>query len=433
MTKKYEPADLTALKQAISDVIGAWNNMLPDNVTGPAFMPLSITLTPGIESVKVGWTPNPALTLVRVTDGRNGTDKNGTGPWSATEPNGLVGGNSYRVFDNLVAGTAYTFTVNATYSDGSHETATSAATPTAPVITPPAAQVGWASGVWSRNDPTLPPRFGTARGQAVKVIGVFPERNNGWAGLANNWWANDPQAGIPAGFIAGGGNVSVGIPLWPESGSGGLGSATTAQWTAIAKSIKDVDPNAHIRLAHEMNLPNSWSVNPGNRTAWVAEWLRAADIFLSVSPTFRICWNPNAGADQTGVDSRSVFQQVKAKVYSYGLDDYDWWPPATTQAGINTQLTVARYLGESYEYAIAQGKKFALPEWGVVSGTAVGGSNQGNDNPAYINMVMNYLKSKPLANIAFDCYFSETQDYLKSDLFEGRNPNASAAYRAQFI
>lgn len=433
MTKKYDQADLDILKGLINTAVNTWNTAQID-VTVPS--PLTIKLTPGDGAVKCEWFPNPTKTLVAITDGRNGNDKNGYGPYSTTE---AAGGSPYRVFNNLVPGTSYTFTVVANYSDLTSETVTGTAVAggTPPVVTPPlpngptgGSGLTWTSGVWGRNDSGFPGFFGTKRGAPVKVIGVFPERGNGWAGLANLWWANDPALGLPAGFIRDGGTISVGMPLWPEAGSGGLGSATTAEWKAIAESIKSVDPTAHIRLGHEMNLNNGWHITPSNRTAWITEWKRAADIFLSVSPFFRLWWNPNAGGDQTGVDSRAAFQQVKTRCYGYGIDSYDIYPPASTPAGQNTHLTGFGMLGESYNYAVANGVKFGLPEWGVCSGTAFAG-NQGGDDPAYINLYMNFLRSKPASTIGYDCYFSETQDYLKSDLFEGRNPNASAAYKLQ--
>jgi len=395
-------------------------------VTPPVTSVGSVVVTPGVNSVHVEWIAPTGKTQANASSSRNGVDNTGAGPWTNNFTT-----QTHDDFDKLLAGTSYTFTVLVTYTDGTSESLTGTGTPTAPVTGTGtggailAGVGGWESGVWGRNDASTVTKFASDRGAPVKNIGVFPDRNTGWAGLANNWWT----VSIPAGAIAAGAHLSVALPLWPESGSSGLGSATDQQWRDIANSIKAVDPTAHIRLGWEMNLGNNWHISAGNRSAWIAEWRRAATLMKSVAPGFRFCWNPNSGGDQTGTSSRSAFQAVKDLCYSYGIDSYDAWPGCNTTTGLNVHKTGVGFLGESYAYAKANGVKFALPEWAPTNGSAWAGS-QGGDDPTYVKYYMEFMRGHA-TDMAFDCYFFEPQGYLRSDIFTGNMPNASAEYRNQ--
>ena len=396
-------------------------------ITPPVTSAGHIMVTPGVNSAHIVWTIPAGKTQISAISSRSGFDTAGAGPWSnAKSP--LERSDD---FDKLIAGTPYTFTVSVNYSDGTTEVLTGPGTPLAPVSgTGTGGAVlagvgGWESGVWGRNDGATVTKFAADRGAPVRNIGVFPERSQGWDGLAASWW----RSTIPTGFIQSGGHLSVALPLWPESGSAGLGSATDQEWKNIAESIRAVDPAAHIRLGWEMNLGNAWHLSAANRGSWIAEWRRGALLMRSVAPGFRFCWNPNAGGDQTGTDSRSAFQAVKDLCYSYGVDAYDAWPGCNTAAGLQVHKTAKGFLDESYAYAVANGKKFALPEWGATNGSAWVG-NQGGDDPTYIKHYMEFMRARA-KNIAFDCYFFEPQTYLRSDLFTGNMPNASAEYKRQ--
>lgn len=310
--------------------------------------------------------------------------------------------------------------------------ATTTAPPTTtppPTTTSPASSrlsgMPWNSGVNPQSqDAANVAAFQTMRGKPVDLIVIHPSRDN-WAALNANWAYTDP---IPAGYA---GHLSFSMPLWP--GNGAVGTNYNADWTAWANRVEALDSKTDVRLGWEMNLPNAWHVDSGNQTAWVAAFNRAAGAIHAACPGCTITWNPNWGNDQTGVDSRAVFQQVKANVDIYGIDYYDAWDPITA-ANASSRLNAPRGLVDSFNYAVANGKKFAMPEWGLgcnTSGCQWAG-HAGGDNPLYINHVMNFLASVPASQIAYEAYFDEPASYIKSSLRSGTvNPSSATTYHNQ--
>ena len=286
--------------------------------------------------------------------------------------------------------------------------------------------MAWSSGVNPQSqDAANVTAFEAVRTRPVDVIVIHPARND-WAALNQNWAYTEP---IPANYK---GHLVFSMPLWP--GNGAVGTNYNTEWTAWANRVEALDAKTDVRLGWEMNLPNPWHVDANNRTAWIAAFNRAAIAIKAACPGCTITFNPNWGNDQTNTDSRSVFQAVKANVDTYGIDYYDSWPAVTSDAISVSRANQTRSLVDSYNYAVANGKKFALPEWGVrcnVSGCSEVGHN-GGDNPRFINHVLDYLKTLPAANIAYEAYFDEPATYIHSELRAPTvNPNAAAAYRAQ--
>lgn len=314
-------------------------------------------------------------------------------------------------------------------------TPTNTPTPTATPTTPASAYASglqWSSGVWAQHDATRAEQFGTWRnGKPVDNWGTFTSREN-WGTMSSNWWAN----GKPSTFVPARDDMSIGLPVWPDDGAVG----TDAQWKALGTQINAVDPTAFVRLGWEMNLPSQHALTSTNYTAWVAQWNRAADLLKSTCPGCKMVWNPNQGADQTSGCggsiaanwcSRRAFQAVKSRVFAYGIDSYDSYPPATTAAGWNTQKTGIGRLDESYAYAGANGVKFSVPEWGIGCTTSGcgWGSNAGGDDPNYINQMFGWFDDHP--NMVMESYFDEPASYIRSSLVVTPiGPNAPAAYRA---
>ena len=283
----------------------------------------------------------------------------------------------------------------------------------------------WNSGAFTAHKASEAVAFEKGRGRTLDHITVFPSRES-WSSMQNTWFLDSQR--IPAGFK---GNIIVGVPLWPQDSN--IDYDSTAQWQKFAKTLAARDPKAIVRLGWEMNIPGwYYKVTPANKTKWIANFNRSAKAIKAVAPNMQIVFNPNWGSDQTGVDSREVFQAVKSNVDIYAIDMYDEWPPDTSDAAWQQRLTQRGGLGESLEYARANGKKFALGEWGV--GCTTGGcqwqGHAGGDNPRYITNTLNYL-AQNRKDVAFESYFHEPMPYLKSELFTtSTNPKASAAYKA---
>ncbi|MDR7321801.1 MULTISPECIES: hypothetical protein [Catenuloplanes] len=286
----------------------------------------------------------------------------------------------------------------------------------------------WSSGVNPQEQSTArADQFAAFRGAPVDNVVLFPPRDN-WTTLSNPQWIAD---GLPTGFDAARDDLVMTVPLWPGSNSVGS-TGTQAQWRNLADVIETKDPNAYVRLGWEMNLPASyWALTDANRATWQASFVQAVQWMKAAAPGLRIVWNPNKGGDQTCNNcSRAVFQAVKSLVDVYGIDSYDSWPPATNAA--NRAVHLNDLLGESLAYAKANGKPFAVPEWGVACNT--GGcqwaGNAGGDNPLYIRDYLGFFNAHA-ADLAFESYFDEPAAYIRSALSTSPiGPNAPAAYRA---
>ena len=89
-----------------------------------------------------------------------------------------------------------------------------------------------------------------------------------------------------------------------------------------------------------------------------------------------------------------------------GVDSYDMWPGATSAANWQKQLNGTQGLNYWLAFAIAHGKKFAVPEWGNVTPGTVARSS-GGDNPAYVNDMRGFFQANA-ANLAWESNFQGT-------------------------
>jgi fibronectin type III domain protein len=414
----------------------------PTTTSPPATSPFpqNVTAVAGANKVTLSWTAPTEGTPTGYIYGRGGTDSTGTGPWTSD-----VQSASLRsvVLDKLVNGTPYTVFVEAVYSSG-NKRVTLTATPGSTVTTPPTTTTpppttttpptsGRASGLpWSSGsnpqsqDKANVTAFSAARGAQVDNITLHPPRNS-WSTLSDPQWVAN---GLPSNFVASRDDLVMSVPLFPGNMSvSNTGSA--AQWKAFANMVESFDPNAIIRLGWEMNgswWP--WNLNSSNQTQWRASfrqavgWMKASD----GAPGLQIAWNPNKGNDQTsGCTStscqRASFQNLKDIIQIYGIDSYDAYPADKTSSARSEHLAI---LNEGYNYAIANGKKFAVPEWGIACNTSgcQWQGNAGGDNPQYIHDYMTWFDTHT-AGLAFESYFDEPDAYIRSALY--RNAVGAAA------
>ncbi|GMA39262.1 malectin domain-containing carbohydrate-binding protein [Mobilicoccus caccae] len=310
---------------------------------------------------------------------------------------------------------------------------TPAPTPTTPAPTTPAPKpttnsrygklsgMHWDSGMYPMNRAGEATKWEQSRGRKIDVITVFPSRES-WNSMQGTWFMDNER--IPAGYQ---GTLDVGVPLWPNDGNLATAKAGgyNAQWERLARTIAAKYPDAYIRLGWEMNLPGWKAAAWANQAEdWKQAYRQAVTSIRKGGPNLRIAWVPNEGAGQTGTKDARVFYPGDAYVDYIGIDAYDWWPGYTTDANI------ARHRDGDYgwnfwlNFAKERGKKFVLPEWGI----APANSASGGDNPKYINFVYDWM-NKNRDHIGYESYFSETMSYIRSDLFTGYNPKASAEYK----
>ncbi|MBL7253240.1 hypothetical protein [Paractinoplanes lichenicola] len=313
-------------------------------------------------------------------------------------------------------------------------------TTTPPPASGRASGLPWSSGVGPQEQSRArADQFAAYRGAAVDNVVLFPPRDN-WSTVSDPAWIAN---GLPTGFNATRDDLVMTVPLWPGSNSVG-NTGTQAQWQNLANVIAAKDANAYVRLGWEMNLPSSyWMIGdgtkydydgnliPNNKAQWQASFLQAAQWIKAAQPNLRIVWNPNYGGDQTCTNcARTVFQAVKQYISVYAIDTYDSWNPDIGTAGTAEHL--AR-LNDTRDYAAANGKKWAVPEWGLgcnVAPDCQWAGHAGGDNPQYVHDYLTYFKNNA-SNLAFESYFDEPGPYIRSALsVTPIGPNAPAKYKA---
>lgn len=248
------------------------------------------------------------------------------------------------------------------------------------------------------------------------MLAVFPTRDS-WDTILEDWWMS-PSA-LPPDFT---GTLAVGLPLFPDDGN--LAEAAqgsdVARWEEVGRLIGSRYPDAWIRVGWEMNIPNwPWAATPDNVEQWKAAFRHAVTGLHRGGPGLRIVWNVNEGRGASLPDASLAYPGDDV-VDVIGIDAYDWYP-AYDEKGWAEHRTKDQ--GWDYWAAFAQsrGKRFAVPEWGVMTASPA----SGGDNPAYISSVLAWM-AEHAQIMAFDAYFEETEDYCRCAL--SQNPRAREAY-----
>lgn len=291
--------------------------------------------------------------------------------------------------------------------------------PGAPII--PYNGLIFESGLFAMHKATEVTKWEKERGAEVAVIAVAPSRES-WPALQNTWFMDHER--IPQNFK---GTLNIAMPLWPEDGNleDAYQGNYNAEWEKFGKSVAAKYPDAYIRVGWEMNL-NDWyfKATPQNAGKWKQAYIHAITALRKGSSGFRFIFNPNLGKGQTGTEDASLFYPGDAYVDLIGVDAYDWWPGYTSEANIAQHRDTPYGWNWWLNFAKQRNKKFCVPEWGI----ARGNPNSGGDNPMYIDFVYAWLKDNKQW-IQMECYFHESMDYLRSDLFTGYNPRATAGYK----
>lgn len=427
--------------------------------TGDVLAPAGVTATVAGTTASLTWSPPGGGTPTGYTYDRDRVDNTGAGPWTSPSQSALSA-----TLDKLVPGTTYQVTVTALYAAGNHATtiavvvppastatatASATATPTASSTTTAGFVSGlpYNSGVWTGQDRTALASFvaGPRGGRPVDNVLVYTSRSSISAENNPTAW----RSALPADFNGVTQDLVLALTTWTSDGA----FMTGAQAQTIGASVCSVDGTAPIvRLDWEMNLQDGAGVNGAVLTAstysaWVTRFNAVAVGLKAGCSGLRVDFNPNHGSDQTtgcssgsfaapNTCSRQAFQAVKANVDIYGLDTYDSYPPVTSSNSGWATRTGAGNFGElenSRLYAVANGKKFSVPEWGL--GCNVAGcqwqGNAGGDDPTYAHDMDGYFVANA-ASLAYETYFNEPASYIISDLISN-NPNSRAQYRSDIL
>lgn len=280
----------------------------------------------------------------------------------------------------------------------------------------------WASGVFiPRGEPAQFEQFGAWRGTPVDVALLYGGRET-WDQIVKPAWLKNWQ---DAPFT-----LVVSTAMLPEDG-GTLAECAAgefdAKWRRYGRDIEEsgVAERLILRLGWEFNgLWVPWAAT--NPDDYAACWRRVYDAVEYYAPAVRWDWCVNRSISSVGIDPRLAYPGDRY-VDIVGIDSFDGYPPATTEAGWETQYRGAYGLRFWADFARERGKGFSVPEWAVYPGTSWEGAG-GGDNPHYVARMMRFFRQN--ADIlAYENYFNEHDAYQGGAL--NQNPLSAVEYREQ--
>lgn len=289
---------------------------------------------------------------------------------------------------------------------------------------PPAAGVTWPSGA-NANSPHDLAGWERWLGRRSDVAVVFTVRDNWQKIVADDW----PLSGFRPDVYAG--RVSVAQPLLPKDGNEAACARGDydADWATFGRTlVRNGRGDAYVRLGWEFNGDWFWWY-PRDTATWRTCFQRAVTAIRSTSPGVHIDWNVSAHRNSMP-DGDNVWAAYPGDgfVDVVSVDAYDSYPPSFTRATFDAQCNEDSGACTVARFARAHGKRFAVPEWGVVR--SAGG---GADNPYFIQKMFELFQANR-ANLAYEAYFTATDaGNVQSSLIDPpSNPRAAQRYRALF-
>lgn len=328
---------------------------------------------------------------------------------------------------------AVTYTGTLVGSDGSklvvRDAELSPATPTTPPPPlppqePPSARrsgLAWSSGVFA-NDRTMPARFEAMRGRKVDLADVHCDASD----VGNPYWLR----GFTPATVGG---LTLSCPLTPGQPPSAFEAAGKAMAAAGFRG-----PLARLRPGVELNLPNESRVTDATADAWAARFRTAANAFRKgAGAGALVCLCVNEGRSQVPISDGNLNALVLALLRDgsadeLGVDFYDQWPPMFSAQEFEQRIAPGRFgsLGYWADVASGNGRKVAVPEWGVGRNDAPGqwAGHAGGDNPVFVGEMVAWFR-RNVGRLGYESYFAEPAAYIACDLTT-QMPRSRAAYVA---
>ncbi len=283
---------------------------------------------------------------------------------------------------------------------------------------------GWMSGL-AAGTLAQANQWSAYRGRPVDVVVTFADRSS-WETITHPWLGSGPEKF--AGFA---GTWVISQPFFPASG-GDIGScasgAYNSHWQEFGRwLVGQGRADSIVRLAWEFNgdwFPWSASNKPGS---WVGCFQQVVGAIRQTDAQARIDWTLNSHTD-----GAFDFYPGDAYVDVIGIDTFDMWPASTDENSWNTQCNEAEGLCSVIKFARAHGKKFSVPEWGLVGthDTGAGRAGQsGGDNPFYIRKMHDTFVANADV-LSYEAYFSNSDPGNVHSSLTGpaEEPNSAQAY-----
>jgi hypothetical protein len=290
-------------------------------------------------------------------------------------------------------------------------------------------------------------RFSEWLGQPVTVATAFEARAN-WDDISGAAW----QLSAWSQWVRArpGRNLSLGVPMLPSSGGVSLASCSAGHydvyWRRLANNLAYYGlTSAYLRLGWEMDGGwYAWSASPGSgKEGYFAGcFRRIVQAMRGAQPSNQWKFVLNTAGNWR---SRSYLDAVwpgdqYVDVVALDLYDQSWatntYPyPSNCDAACrqtrqqNAWNDYSWHLYTIRDYALARGKKMALPEWGVAIRPDGHG---GGDNPGFIRRMHEFIHN-PANNVAFHGYWDVDASDLHAQLSgTTKFPESAALFRQLF-
>ena len=279
----------------------------------------------------------------------------------------------------------------------------------------------WQSGVYPLNDtPAGATAFANWRGRQLDVVDAWSARAT-WADIDDPAWLYKRWKGKPYTMAFGVAMLPVNVP--DVSLRACANGSYDSYWRKFGRVISSYGLGSSIiRLGWEFN--GNWYVwQARNPVTWVDCWRQIVIAARTTAPGLKWDWNVNRGVS-SGLTNPALAYPGNSYVNIIGIDSYDWWLPATTAVGWETELNGRQGLNYWLTFAKGHGKLLSVPEWGNVYDRV----SAGGDDPQYVrDMKTFFLANAP--EIAFECNF---QGKFSNYGARGLVPRAAAAYKTEF-
>jgi hypothetical protein len=285
--------------------------------------------------------------------------------------------------------------------------------------------VRWVSGA-NGNFPAEIEPWAAWTGRPVDLAVIFVGRET-WQTVESDDW---PLSAFSRDQWAG--QISVAVPLWPDSGGNERDCATgdyDQYWHRFGVNLLRYGRgDAIVRLGWEFN--GDWyDWYPRDVDTWKTCYQRTVTAIRSVAPDVRIDWTMTMHRDTLpgGGDVWSAYPG-DAYVDIIGIDYYDMSPPAPDEDTWDQLCTAPSGLCTVIAAARAHGKTFSVPEWGVASG-----SGGGADNPFFVEKMYDTFRANA-GVLAYEAYYSNAEpDNVRSSLHDpDLNPASASTYLRLF-
>lgn len=246
--------------------------------------------------------------------------------------------------------------------------------------------------------------------------------------------------------------ISLGYPLIPKN-IGGISSAKWTQLAATGNSVSNDFYAKHERIARslgavmrsarcrgviarvgwEFNGSQAWKLSDYSKAAqYCSVFRRIVAILRKNVPGIVIEWNPLRKGTQGKLPISQIYPGNDV-VDIVSICHYDRLPSFNSKAIWDAQYNQLSAGGNPWgigawlSFAKRNGKKLAVPEWGLANGMKHASGSK--DNPLFMEMMYDFFK-RNAGDIAYETYFNNI--HYHQIVPSIRNPKGAAAYRSLY-